>query len=77
MDLRSWTVGKAHEALLRCFERKVLRKIYGAVQIYAFWRIRYNKELYSLFNYVDIIKMNRLKSAGHIVRKESEDIVTC
>jgi hypothetical protein len=29
----SWTLSKAHEALLGGFEREILRRIYGAVQI--------------------------------------------
>jgi len=31
--------------LLRIFERKILRKIYGPVQEGDTWRIRYNEEL--------------------------------
>jgi hypothetical protein len=52
----SWTLSKAHEALLGGSERKILRRIYGAVQIDGFCRRHYNKELYNLFNDVDIIK---------------------
>jgi hypothetical protein len=29
----SWTLSEAHEALVGGFERKILRRIYGAVQI--------------------------------------------
>jgi hypothetical protein len=43
-------VSKAYEALLGGFERKILRRIYGAVKIDGVWRSRYRKELYSLFN---------------------------
>jgi hypothetical protein len=43
----SWTLSKAHEALLGGFERKILRRIYGAVQIDRVWRRHHNKELYS------------------------------
>jgi hypothetical protein len=52
----SWTLSKAHGALLGDFERKILRRIYGAVQIDGVWRRRCNKKLYGLFNDVDIIK---------------------
>jgi hypothetical protein len=41
----SWTLSMGHEALLGGFERKILRRIYGPVQIYGVWRRRYNKEL--------------------------------
>jgi hypothetical protein len=51
----SWTLSKAHEAMLGGFERKILKGICGAVQMDGVWRRRYNKELYSLFNYGDII----------------------
>jgi hypothetical protein len=36
----SWTLSKAHEALLGGSERKILRKIYGRVQIDGVWRRR-------------------------------------
>jgi hypothetical protein len=42
------------------------------------WRRRYNQELYSLFNNVDIIiriKINRLRWAGHIIRRENDEII--
>jgi hypothetical protein len=42
----SWTLCKAHEALLGGSERKILRRIYGAVQIDGIWRRHYNNELY-------------------------------
>jgi hypothetical protein len=34
-----------HEALLGVSERKILRRIYGAVQTDGVWRRRYNKKL--------------------------------
>jgi hypothetical protein len=42
------------------------------------WRRLYNKELYSLFNDVDIIKIiniSRLRWVGHVVRRENEEIM--
>jgi hypothetical protein len=74
----SWTLSKAHEARLEGFERNILRRIYGAVQIDGVWRRRYSKELYSLFNDVDIIKrikINSLRWAGHVIRRENEEII--
>jgi hypothetical protein len=38
----SWTLSKAHEALLGGFEGKILSRIYGAVQIDGLWRRRYH-----------------------------------
>jgi hypothetical protein len=68
-------VSKAHEALLGGFERKILRKVYGEVQIDGIWPRHYNKELYRLCNDVDIIKINRLRWAGHVIRRENEEII--
>jgi hypothetical protein len=56
----------------------MLRRIYGAVQIDGVWQRCYNKELFSLFNDVDIIKrikINRLRWAGHVIRKENEETI--
>jgi hypothetical protein len=74
----SWTLSEAHEALLGGFEKNGLRRIYGEVQIDGIWRRRYNKELYSLFNDVDVIKriiLNTLRWAGHVIRRENEEII--
>jgi hypothetical protein len=74
----SWTLGKALEALLGGCERNILRRIYGAVQTDGVWRRRYSKELYSLFNVVDIIKrikIYRLRWAGHVIRRENGEII--
>jgi hypothetical protein len=56
-------LGKAHEALLAGFEEKIFRSIYGAVQIDEVRRRHNNKELYSLFKSVDIIKRITIKRA--------------
>jgi hypothetical protein len=42
----SWTLSEAHEALLGGSDRKILKRIYGAVQIDGAWRRSYSKELY-------------------------------
>jgi hypothetical protein len=59
MDLRAGLLSKAHEALLGGFERMMLIRIYGEIQIDGVWRRRYNKELYNLFddNIIKIIKI--------------------
>jgi hypothetical protein len=65
-----WTPSKTHEALLASCAR-----IHAAVQIDGLWRRRYNPELYSLFNEVDIIKrfkINRLRWAGHVIGREKK-----
>jgi len=63
--------------MLNTFERKILRRIYGATQEGGCWRHRWNNELYSLYsepNIVEDIKIRRLEWAGHIIRMEEERI---
>lgn len=60
-----------------CFERKTLRRIFGPVMDKGLWRIRYNGELYKLYDDIalsTLIRLKRLKWAGHIVRMEEERI---
>jgi hypothetical protein len=38
-------------------------------------RRRYNKKLYSLFNDVDIIKINIIKWEGRVMRRVNEEII--
>jgi hypothetical protein len=76
-ESESWTLNKAHEALLGGSERNILRIIYGEVQIEGVWTRHYNQELYSLFNDVDIIKrikINRLRWE-YVIRRENEEII--
>ena len=44
------------EKLLKIFERKILRKIYGPIQEGDIWRIRNNEELNRSINEEDIVK---------------------
>jgi len=53
--------------LLRIFERKILRKIYGPIQEGDIWRIRNNEELNRSINGEDIAKIyksSKNKMAG-------------
>ena len=57
--------------MLNTWERKVLRKIYGAVQDKDGWRTRTNEEIYALYEDPTIvaeIKKGRLRWAGHVER---------
>jgi hypothetical protein len=70
----TWTLTKSDENLLRIFERKILRKIYGPVQEGDIWRIRYNEELNRLIEGKDIvksIKAQRVRWLGHVKRMEA------
>jgi len=42
--------------MLRIFERKILRKVYGPIQEGDIWRIRNNEELNRSINGEDIVK---------------------
>jgi hypothetical protein len=66
-----WTLTTAEENVLRRFERKVLRKIYGPVVHTGVWGIRYNNELCELMegeNIVRVIKAQRIQWLGHVER---------
>ena len=57
------------------FERKVLRKIYGPVRVGDVYRIRNNRELYELFNDMDVanrINNQRFRWLGNVVRMDED-----
>ena len=61
------------EELLRVFERKVLRIIFGPVCVEGEWRIRFNHELYDLYNsavVTDLIRVKRLQWLGLVYRMD-------
>mgnify|MGYP003451318471 FL=1 len=65
----------ADENAIGVFERRVLRIIFGPKREGDFYKSRSNAELYQLFNEADIvrrIKVNRLRWAGHVVRRPVE-----
>jgi len=67
----TWTVTAKDENNLRIFERQVLRKIFGPVNIDNIWRIRNNMEIDELIQGADIVrftKAQRIKWLGHIQR---------
>lgn len=71
----AWTLSKTDENLLGCFERKVLRLIFGPVCIDGVWRRRFNNELYGLYSDVDLVKklkIQRLRWLGHVERMDTD-----
>jgi hypothetical protein len=59
--------------LLRIFERKILRKIYGPIQEGNIWGIINNEELNRVINGEDIVKCiraQRIRWLGHVKRME-------
>jgi hypothetical protein len=71
----TWTLTEKDDMRLRIFERQILRKIFGPIQIgKGIWRIRNNAELDRVINGADIvrfIKAQRIKWLGHIQRMDT------
>ena len=62
-------------AALGVFERKVLRKIFGPVRVGDDYHIRTNRELYELFNDMDVAKrinIQRFRWLGDVVRMDED-----
>jgi hypothetical protein len=55
----AWMINKCDENMIRIFERKILRKIFGAVREGDHCRARYNNELYRLYREQDLISYVR------------------
>jgi hypothetical protein len=69
-------MNKCDENVINIYERKILRKIFGAVREVDHWRARYNNELYGLYREQDLvsyIKVGRMWWAGHVSRMEDSD----
>ncbi|CAK1585329.1 unnamed protein product [Parnassius mnemosyne] len=68
-----WVLSKKDENSLLVFERKILRRIFGAVMENERWRTRYKHELYQMYdepNVIKILKIGRLRWAGHVSRMD-------
>ena len=62
--------------MLRIFERRILRMIYGPIRDNGIWRTGYNNEIYALYDELDIveaIKIGRLRWLGHLFRMQGLD----
>ncbi|KAJ4429704.1 hypothetical protein ANN_21907 [Periplaneta americana] len=71
------TLSKKAVEKIDSFERKILKRIYGPVCVQGEWRIRYNNELYSMYGeppLSHIIRIKRLKWAGHLIRMEEHRV---
>jgi hypothetical protein len=74
----AWTMSSEISKRLAVFERKVLRKILGAIKIINCWTRRHNNELMQLYGDLDIvsfIRINRLRWIGHISRMDNNRMV--
>ena len=69
----TWTLTVKDENNRYIFERQILRKIFGSVNIDNIWRIRKNMEIDKLIEGADImrlIKAKRIKWLWHIQRMD-------
>ena len=76
----TWSLTLREEHRLRVFENRVLRRIFGPKRdgVTGEWRKLHNEELndlYSSFNIVRVIKLRRMRRAGHIARVEERKCV--
>jgi sorting nexin-29 len=71
----SWNMTGTDEHAIGVFERRILRVIFGPKRDGELFKSRSNMELYQIFNEADIvkrIKVNRLRWAGHVIRRPVE-----
>lgn len=69
----TWKMTTGDKNLLNVWERKILRKIYGAINDKGVWRIRTNNELRKLYKSLSIteeISIQRLRWLGHVTRMD-------
>ena len=74
----TWTLTSSDEQALGVFERKILRKINGPFCDRGEWRIRWNQELYDIYDSIAVvkrIKIKRLRWLGHVDRMDSSNPV--
>lgn len=67
----AWTMTKKSAEALDTFERRVLRRILGPVNDGEAWRVRYNDELYNIYEAPRLsvhARLSRLRWAGHVQR---------
>jgi hypothetical protein len=69
----TWSLTIREEHRLRVFENKVLRRIFGrkSDEVAGEWRKLHNKELHDLYSspsIIRIIKLWRMRWAGHVAR---------
>jgi hypothetical protein len=75
----AWTLNKDIAKGLAVFERKFLRRIFGAIKVNENWKKRHNKELKQAFGDLDIlsfVRISRLKWIGHVNRMENKRTVS-
>jgi hypothetical protein len=74
----TWVMTKKIENIINSHERKILRRILGHINDNGTWRIRYNKEMYTLYGDPElstVIKLRRLHWSGNEQRPQSNNII--
>jgi hypothetical protein len=69
----TWSLTLREEHILRVFENRVLRRIFGTkrYEVTGGWRKLHNEELHNLYSFpsiIRIIKSRRMRWAGHVAR---------
>jgi hypothetical protein len=73
----TWSLTLREEHILRVFENRVLREIFGLKrdEVAGGWRKLHNEELLNLYSSPSIIRMiksNRMRWAGHVARMDNK-----
>jgi hypothetical protein len=72
-----WTMRKEDENILRRFERKIIRGIYGPLRQWMEWRTRNNEEIDNILREEDIVrfvKARRISWIGHGRKNGGQEI---
>jgi len=73
----TWTLTAKDENNLCIFERQILRKRFGPININNIWRTRNNTEIDKLIEGADIVRLimaQRIKWLGHIQRMDQAQL---
>lgn len=70
---KAWTLSEDISQPLRAFERRILGRIYGGVHRNGYWKFRYNHELQTLYEDVDIVTFIRVRRSSWIGRMNRMD----